>query len=468
VHFVSSRENAFLEYFRCPERFATARVAPGLSSEEGYFTWRGSFCYGRCAGQLPSRYATGTIPDVSSASGGRQGDDALPFDLTTVVTNLREERYQQDSPHYLERITSGNLSRNLYYGLRPALPVWVRRHLQKVRLSGWQRIPFPSWPVDVTVERLMKAAMAVVMKDSGVRDIPFIWFWPDGAPTAAMVTHDVEYRAGWDLSGQVMDVDDEFGITSAFQLIPEMPRAAPDQLFAEIRGRGFEVNLHDLTHDGHLFRDRRHFERCAARINEHARRLGCEGFRSGAMYRKQQWYHLLEFSYDMSVPNVAHLEPQRGGCCTVMPYFVGDLLELPLTTLQDYSLFHILDDYSTALWKEQIKLIMDHHGLVTVLAHPDYLAEPRALVVYRELLAHLDALRAGGQLWIAPPAEINRWWRSRSMMRLLPDGAGWRIEGPDSDRARLAFAKCEGDSVVFELSQGARPGSEVRDGAGAA
>ena len=53
----------------------------------------------------------------------------------------------------------------------------------------------------------------------------------------------------------------------------------------------------------------------------------------------------------MSVPNVAHLEPQRGGCCTVMPYFVGDVLELPLTTIQDYSLFHILGDYSTTLWK---------------------------------------------------------------------------------------------------------------------
>ena len=60
----------------------------------------------------------------------------------------------------------------------------------------------------------------------------------------------------------------------------------------------------------------------------------------------------------MSVPNVAHLEPQRGGCCTVMPYFIGDILELPLTTTQDYSLFHILGDYSIALWKQQIELIL--------------------------------------------------------------------------------------------------------------
>ena len=77
------------------------------------------------------------------------------------------------------------------------------------------------------------------------------------------------------------------------------------------------------------------------------------------MYREQEWFDAFDFSFDMSVPNVAHLEPQRGGCCTVMPYFIGDVLELPLTTTQDYSLFHILGDYSTTLWKRQIRLIRD-------------------------------------------------------------------------------------------------------------
>src|SRR2546425_12755629 len=45
--------------------------------------------------------------------------------------------------------------------------------------------------------------------------------------------------------------------------------------------------------------------------------------RRGFVPQKQEWFDALDFSYDMSVPNVAHLDPQRGGCCTVMPYFVG-------------------------------------------------------------------------------------------------------------------------------------------------
>ena len=466
---MSSNENAFVEYFRCPDQFAAAlRTSREIAGSEGYFTWRGSLLYGRSTSHVPAPFANGTIPELTDASQSTRDLPCLPFDLTSVVTNLRQERYQQNSHHYLEWITSRNLLRNFYYGVRPALPVSIRRHLQKVRLAGWSRIPFPSWPVDVTVERLMKACTSIALKKLGRREMPFIWFWPAGAPSAAMVTHDVEQRAGWELSRRVMDVDEEFGIASAFQLIPEMPRAAPQRLFEEIRERGFEVNLHDLTHDGHLFHDRQHFERCAVRINEHARRLGCAGFRSGAMYRQQEWNHLLEFAYDMSVPNVAHLEPQRGGCCTVMPYFVGNLLELPLTTLQDYSLFHILNDYSTSLWRQQIELITAQHGLVSILAHPDYLVDSRALAVYQELLAHLSALRAERHLWIALPAEINWWWRSRSKMRLVHDNGGWRIEGQDSHLARVAFARCEGDSVVFELPQAGRPASELRDGAGAA
>jgi len=79
-----------------------------------------------------------------------------------------------------------------------------------------------------------------------------------------------------------------------------------------------------------------------ARINAYGKEFGATGFRAGVLYRNQRWFDALDFEYDSSVPNVAHLDPQRGGCCTVMPYFVGKMLELPVTMTQDYTLFHIL------------------------------------------------------------------------------------------------------------------------------
>jgi hypothetical protein len=297
----------------------------------------------------------------------------------------------------------------------------------------------------------MERAMTLALEAQGRVNMPFIWFWPEGAPACGMMTHDIEGQAGLDFCDELADIDAAHGVPSAFQLIPEVHEAVWPQTAARLRQRGFEVNLHDLNHDGRLFADRDEFLRRAKRINHYAREFGCEGFRSAVMYRQQGWFDAFEFQYDMSVPNAAHLEPQRGGCCTVMPYFVGDILELPLTTSQDYTLFHILNDYSIALWQEQMRLIAGRHGLISVIAHPDYLVGQRERGVYLELLRHLVDLRDRDGVWMALPGEINRWWRNRHQMTLVPDGNAWRIEGPDSHRARVAYASVQDGKLTYSV-----------------
>jgi hypothetical protein len=397
------------------------------------------------------KYATESLPDVVDDVQITSGRVELPFDLSEVVTNLRQERYRQNGYNFLQKSTEGSVAQRLYYQLRPLMGVAVRKHLQRIRLTGWNKIAFPKWPVDRSVDQLMENAMAVLLKSQPHSTIPFIWFWPEGANACAMMTHDVEGQVGIDFCDQLMDIDDAYGIKSAFQLIPEGREDVWRRAAAKLRARGFEVNLHDLNHDGRLFADKAAFARHAKRINDYSREFGSQGFRSGAMYREQSWFGAFEFAYDMSVPNAAHLEPQRGGCCTVMPYFVGDILELPLTMTQDYSLFHILEDYSTTLWEEQARVISENHGLISVIAHPDYLIGEREREVYTALLRYLQDLRARSGLWIALPGEINRWWRNRQAMTLVPSGDGWRIEGPDSTRARVAYATLEGDRLTYTV-----------------
>ena len=171
------------------------------------------------------------------------------------------------------------------------------------------------------------------------------------------------------------------------------------------------------------------------------------------LYRKIDWYDALDFSYDMSVPNVAHLAPQRGGCCTVLPFFVGKILELPVTAAQDYSLFHILNDYSTRLWKQQISLIREKHGLISFIIHPDYIIADRARRVYTELLHYLSELRSDGETWIALPSEVAAWWRLRSELNLVNTGDSWRIEGKGSERARIAHAVMANDTLTYEIER---------------
>ena len=445
----------FLDYFRCPEDVASFGTPGDVSAEEGYFRFEDAICFGRCAGATPTRDLADPLPNVVGDSSAGLPASSLPFDLSEIVTNLREERYTTPRRQVIERLTSSRAARRAYYFARPLLTVGIRKHMQKLRLGGWQRIQFPAWPVDVTVEILMRKALTVALERSGLERLPFVWFWPDGAPSCGLMTHDVEGPGGRSFCSKLMDLDDSFGIPASFQVVPEALSGPSDALVVELRRRGFEVNIHDFNHDGSLFHDRPGFERRVALINRYAREMGCRGFRSGAMYREQSWYRAFDIAYDMSVPNVAHLEPQRGGCCTVMPYFVGDVLELPLTTTQDYSLFHILNDYTTNLWERQIDRIRSEHGLVSFIAHPDYLLGARARATYVALLERLSTLRDEGQLWMALPAEVDRWWRDRRQMMLVRRDSGWRIAGSGSERARVAYASMRSGRLVYEMEAAA-------------
>ena len=340
----------------------------------------------------------------------------------------------------------------MYYFVRKFLPVWYRRHLQRAYFKGWELIPFPHWPVDFTVDLLHEALLLLTMQAQQCEKVPFIWFWPDGASSCLIMTHDVETADGRDFTPSLIQIDSSHGFKSSFQVIPEMRYEVPGSYLEEIRGPGFEVNIHDLNHDGHLFEEREEFLRRAKKINEYGRKYGARGFRAGAMYRNQDWFDAFEFSYDMSVPSVAHLEPQRGGCCTVMPYFVGKILELPLTATQDYTMFQILNDYSIEPWKKQIELIQKRHGLISFIAHPDYLIDRRARSTYESLLAHLHATAQRDNIWKALPRELDEWWRARSKMTLVQDNNGWRIEGAGKERARVAFASIEEDQIVYTTS----------------
>jgi len=58
-------------------------------------------------------------------------------------------------------------------------------------------------------------------------------------------------------------------------------------------------------------------------------------------------------------------------------------------------------------------------------------------------------------LWIPLPHEVDEWWRARGRMQLVDDGGTWRVQGPGSDRARMAYARLENGKVTYSLERGA-------------
>jgi hypothetical protein len=440
--------DSLVHYYRCPESNVQLSLRGPLSEKDGYFDYgSGTTCYGRCAGEAPVDSPTGRCPDLLPDVTLEGNAVSLPFNLKQVVDNLRSESYSRG-------VSSGatRMMTRAYYLIRPLLSVPIRKRMQKWRLKGWERLPFPHWPVDRTVDQVFERTMLLCLKAQRVAEIPFIWFWPEGATSCAIMTHDVETAVGVRGCRYLMDVEDAFGIKASFQIVPERRYEVTDEFLDSIRQRGFEVVVHDLNHDGQLFRDKNQFLRRAVKINAHRKRFGASGFRAAVLYRRQEWFDALDFSYDMSVPNVAHLDPQRGGCCTVIPYFVGKILELPVTTTQDYTLFNILNDYSINLWKKQINLIMEKHGLISLIVHPDYVGGTREQAVYEALVAHLADLRRQRGIWIAMPSEVDRWWRQRAEMKLVKDNLGWRIEGNGSDRAQIAYAGEKDGKISYTFS----------------
>jgi hypothetical protein len=437
--------HTLFDYFRFPaDAFRSASSDTG-SGSDGFFRFGSQIvCYGQCMSGVAERMNGSDLPDASKDMSLIGSDIHLPFDAAQVVDNLRLERYAKKPALDKQRIVNHPLVRQAYYSVRELMPVSVRRHFQKAYFNDWKSLAFPNWPVDFTVDIFLEELLRLSMEVSGKPKVPFIWFWPKGAPSCLIMTHDVETSAGRDFASTLMDIDESFGFKSSFQSIPEKRYEIPKAYVEEIRGRGFEFNIQDINHDGHLFEERTEFLRRAKKINEYVQMYDARGFRAGAMYRNQDWYDAFEFSYDMSVPNVAHLEPQRGGCCTVMPFFIGKILELPLTTTQDYSILHVLDDHSTGLWKKQLALIRTRNGLMSFIAHPDYLIGRRGRLLYESLLDHLRQMTDREEIWAALPRDVDRWWRDRSQMRLIARGNDWEIEGPGKERARLAYAVLDG------------------------
>jgi len=443
--------NVLSDHYRFDERYGNFEIASPRQTDPGYFRIGSKTVgYGRTSPGFSHPRAEGDLDDVLRGVRITEYNSVLPFDPHEVIENLRCERYMESAARGVRGIFSG-VVKKCYYTFRPLMPLRFRKHLQRIYLKDWHDISFPSWPVDRTVEDIFEQLLAISLHSNRVQKIPFVWFWPHGHSACVIVTHDIETEVGRAFATELADLDCSHGIKSAFQIVPEERYQVSSAFLDSLRMRGCELNLHGLNHDGQLFRDRKEFLRQVKRINEYARDWGTAGFRSPVMYRNIEWYGDLEFSYDMSVPNVGHLEAQRGGCCTVMPYFIGNVLELPLTTAQDWALFYVLRNRSIDLWKQQSALVTEKHGLVSFNVHPDYVIAQDCREVYRQLLEYLVQVNEELRTWFALPGEVDQWWRQRRQMRVVREGDRFRVAGPSSERAVVAWASLENDRIVYEI-----------------
>jgi hypothetical protein len=126
-----------------------------------------------------------------------------------------------------------------------------------------------------------------------------------------------------------------------------------------------------------------------------------------------------------------------------MPFRFGDVVELPLTMMQDHTMFEILREPGIDRWVEKADWIARHHGLINLNVHPDYVVEQRYLDRYEAFLEYLAERRDAA--WHTLPRDAARWWRQRESLSVTPDG---EIRGVSEERATVAFVR-EHEGRVF-------------------
>jgi peptidoglycan/xylan/chitin deacetylase (PgdA/CDA1 family) len=313
----------------------------------------------------------------------------------------------------------------LFYRVKPLIPrraqMRARRTLARRQRSRHETGGrFPRWPIEPLMVQQRDTLLRERVRRAGSGRVPVLGAWPGGHRFAWTLTHDVEGARGLAAADRLLEIERRYSAVSAWFLVAEDYPIAPEAMDA-IRAAGCEIGLHGLHHDGSLFQSRRHFERQLPRIQHHLREWGAVGFRSPSTHRNAAWMPELGAEYDSSFPDTHPFDAQPGGCCSIVPYFLGDMVELPITLPQDHTLFELLREGDIDLWRRKVAYIARCGGLVNVLVHPDYALEPERLAHYDELLSLLRGLEGG---WHALPRDVARWWRRRAALeRRFADAA---------------------------------------------
>lgn len=385
--------------------------------------------------ELPGRWSP--AEPLTDAQGSRRssvwrsadGGCLLPFDPDAVLRSLWNEDYCATEAASSVR----SAAQAIYYHLRPAMPRSLILALRRRYARVQARQTFPAWPVEETMHHL-RAYLAAELRALAGEPVPYLATWPDGHEWALVLTHDVETASGLDRISALRAAELDHGWRSSWNIVPER-YDTPDTVLQTLIGEGCEVGVHGLLHDGRDVAPEHLLERLP-RIRDFADKWQAVGFRSPATHRSATVMPQLGFQYDSSFPDTDPFEPQAGGCATWLPYFLDDLVELPITLVQDHTMLVILERRDNLLWTTKADRIRAAGGMVLVLTHPDYVDEVPLVEAYQDLLDHLgDALGA----WHALPREVACWWRDRSASELVPTPGGWCVRGPAATGATVAW-----------------------------
>jgi len=365
----------------------------------------------------------------------RDGNVFLPFDPDEVCESYWSERYLALLHTGASRRTRRSVMQG-YYRVRGLLPRSAQIWLRRLYARRQQRTLFPSWPVETALHDFFELFTATLADVAG-EPLPRIATWPDGHAWALVLTHDVETEVGLAALDPILELERGLGLRSSWNFVPRRYEVADDRI-RELADAGFEVGVHGLHHDGRDLESRTRVQERLPAMRRAAERWSAVGFRSPATHRQWELMPLLRFDYDSSYPDTDPFEPQSGGCCTWLPFFNQEMVELPMTMAQDHTMFVILRHKDETAWVEKAEFLRGRGGMALIDTHPDYLIEERIMGAYARLL---ERYADDASAWKPLPHEVSAWWRRRAASRIERAGTDWIVTGPAAAEARIEFVE---------------------------
>ena len=325
-----------------------------------------------------------------------------------IINNLIYERYYKQSIPLQSRLPINYTK----------IPVPLRNFLFGMLLKLKTDPKWPEWPAEKSVE-LTRYLYIKSISMAYKKKVPHVSFWPHGKKFAIAVTHDCDTHTSFKNIDKIRETERKYGIISSWNVLSNKYRIDKEKL-RKLKGEGCEIGLHDYNHDNKtpFLKKPRVIERIMS-ASKLVQEFGIKGYRSESLLRNKEFLELLSdyFYYDSSTCDTDIYSPvaMRSGTCTVFPFFIKNMVEIPITLPQDYRLMRLgkTKNEIFEIWKKKVDFLRQVNGAAVLLTHPDshIFGNDKYLDVYDRILKYATSL---DDEWNTTTYGIAKWWNERS------------------------------------------------------
>lgn len=327
--------------------------------------------------------------------------------FNNIVNNLIYEQYYK-------------IRRPLYSRLPfdyTKIPVGLRNSIFNLFMNLKTDPGYPNWPIEKSVElirHLYIKSISIKLR----KPVPYISLWPKEKRFAILITHDCDTESSFINANKIREIEKRYKVKSSWNILSNKYRINLT-LLKKLKEEGCEIGLHGYNHDNKMpFLRKTKIIRRIESASDLIKKLAIRGFRSPSLLRNKDFLELLSlyFAYDSSTSDTDICSPlgMRNGTCTVFPFFIKNMVEIPITMPQDYRLIRLKKTKYEIfeIWKRKIDFLRKVNGLIVLLTHPDshIFGNDEYFSVYEKTLKYLTSFNDG---WLTIPSEVEKWWNER-------------------------------------------------------